>query len=381
MGEGYSRSMGSLWCQGLEVNGRSSVLSLKKFFKGKRVFITGHTGFKGAWLSQWLDSFGAEVSGFSIGIPTKPSMFEALDLASRMEHNVGDINSLDTLKTALKSFEPNVVFHLAAQPLVRRSYLDPIETYQTNVVGTVNVLDVCRELDSLQSLVIVTTDKCYQNNSAGLPFAESDRLGGSDPYSASKACVELVYKSYYDSFFKDKSNAGLCSVRAGNVIGGGDWAVDRLVPDCVRSWVASESVHLRNPGHIRPWQHVLEPLYAYLLLAEQLAARPELSGESFNIGPSDSSHVDVEKVVSTLSSFWPESRWTKEVSNTSTLKESSVLKLDCSKADKLLGVKPTLSLEDALEWTAEWYRAYYNSAEVAARVSSEQISRYQGLLS
>lgn len=330
------------------------------YWAAKRVFVTGHTGFKGSWLCEWLLSLGATVRGFALAPQTRPSLFDVISLHERIDHVVGDVRDTKSLTSALTSFNPHVVFHLAAQPLVRRSYREPLLTYETNVMGTANILDACRQLSSLRAVVSVTTDKCYENREWVWGYRETDALGGPDPYSASKAGAELVTTSYWKSFFRERG-VGVASARAGNVLGGGDWSEDRLVPDAVRAFAASVTVDVRNPKSVRPWQHVVDPLTGYLLLAERADANPELFSGPWNFGPDADSIVSVGDVVSTLAALWGKgAHWRDTSAGAVGPHEATLLSLDVSKARARLDWRPTMDLSRCLAATTTWYRAYYD---------------------
>ena len=338
-------------------------------WSAKRVLVTGHTGFKGGWLSLWLQQKNADVLGIALAPPAGPSLFEDAQVAREMRSVIGDIRDLDVLKLAFSEHHPEIVFHLAAQPLVRHSYLDPLGTYSTNVLGTANVLEAARHTGSVRAVVIVTTDKCYENREWEWPYREIDRLGGFDPYSSSKACAELVVAAYRNSFFNpaDYSRHGvaIASARAGNVIGGGDWAEDRLVPDIFRAFTSELPVRIRCPHAIRPWQHVLEPLRGYLSLAESISDDGVTNAEAFNFGPDQADCRPVEWVVRELAEAWGgDARW--EVDNNVQPHEAHTLKLDCSKAAARLGWRPRIGLKDALGLTAEWYRARRDGQQMHA---------------
>ncbi|MCB9231941.1 MAG: CDP-glucose 4,6-dehydratase [Bacteroidia bacterium] len=327
-------------------------------FKSKKVFITGHTGFKGAWLTLWLQTLGAEVAGFSAGIPTEPSLFSLLNLSSTLHDLRGDIRDQAALQQAILTAQPDFVFHLAAQAIVSTSYQQPVDTFSANVMGTVHVLDALRKLDKPCTAIIVTSDKCYENREWEFGYRESDPLGGKDPYSASKAAAELAINAWYHSFFQD-SGVRVLSVRSGNVIGGGDWAPNRVVPDCIRSWQEGRPVVLRSPGAIRPWQHVLEPLAGYLLAAQHGSTNPGLNGQAFNFGPRPDQTCSVEDMVKGLARHWPGLKEENAFITTPNLefKESRLLKLSWEKAWQDLGWKPKLVLQTTLKMTAEWYQA------------------------
>jgi CDP-glucose 4,6-dehydratase len=349
----------------------------RDFWRGRRVFVTGHTGFKGSWLLLMLRELGAQVHGYSLPPPTDPSLFDLLGLDALCEHRVGDIRDLAGVEAAVQQARPEVVLHLAAQPLVRVSYADPVETYSSNVMGTVHVLDACRRAPDLKSIVVVTTDKCYENVGWVWGYRENDRLGGADPYSNSKAACELVVDAYRRSFFNprdhERHGVGLASARAGNVIGGGDFAVDRLVPDAVRAFAGGQPLMIRNPLSVRPWQHVLDPLLGYLMLAEQLYQDPRFA-TGWNFGPPTDESASVETVVDELVRRWGGSAtWRQDPADHP--HEAATLKLDSTKARLELGWRPRLSLPDALEITANWYKAYSSGEDLMA-LTTVQISRY-----
>ncbi len=340
-------------------------------YAGKRVFVTGHTGFKGGWLCEWLLSLGAEVAGYSLEPNTTPALFDELKLANRLQHQIGDIRDPATLKRAVSDFRPDFIFHLAAQPLVRLSYYQPVETFETNIMGTVHLLEAAAALPDRCSVVVVTTDKCYRNNETGEAFKEDDALGGHDPYSASKAGTEIVVAAYHDSFFgADNAKIALASARAGNVIGGGDWAVDRIIPDAVRALAANQSITVRNPSHIRPWQHVLDPLGGYLLLGAQIGDSPQLR-TAFNFGPHDTSSCTVRELVDEILKHWPGS-WHSDAPP-SAASEMSVLRLAIEKAKSLLDWQPTWDFAQAIERTIGWYRSPVD----AQRKTREQIEEFE----
>jgi CDP-glucose 4,6-dehydratase len=345
------------------------------FWRGKRVFITGHTGFKGVWLSLWLQSLGAEVFGYSTSSPT--SALEGR-LAVPMQTFRGDICDFSKLHSALDATRPEVVMHMAAQPYVRRAFQDPIGTYRTNVIGTATLLEAVRQCDSVRAVLVVTTDKCYENQEWDWAYREVDRLGGSDPYSSSKACMELVVRSFRDSFFSadrmDGRRVGVASARAGNMLGGGDWGKDRLVPDMVRSFAAGKPVVLRNPQAKRPWQFVLEALRGYLLLAEALYEDPAHYAGAWNFGPGAGDVRSVEWIVEKLAAAWgAEAKW--EIQPGQHSQEAQMLRLDCAKAAKELSWAPILDLSDALQMTVDWYRDFYAGKNIA-ETYADQIAAY-----
>jgi len=328
------------------------------FWRGKRVFITGHTGFKGSWLSLWLQQLGAQVKGFALPAPTNPSVFDLCDVANGMESEIADIRDLEVIRQSMASFSPEILIHMAAQPLVRHSYLDPVETYQTNVLGTVNVLEAARSVDNLKVIINITTDKCYHNNEWEWGYRENDPMGGDDPYSSSKGCAELVSAAYKKSFFDlAEKPKRIATVRAGNVIGGGDWAEDRLIPDILKSFEKAESVKLRNPHAIRPWQHVLEPLSGYLMLVEQLWNVGDDYLSAWNFGPHQESMITVGLIAESMASQWG-SGAKVEMDAGNHPHEASILKLDISRAMSQLGWAPKLSLQQALGLIIEWHKAY-----------------------
>ena len=349
------------------------------FWNGKRVFLTGHTGFKGSWLSLWLQIMGADVCGFALKPPTEPSLFEAAHVEQGMTSVIGDVTDLPSLQQAIAQHQPDIVLHMAAQPLVRYSYKNPVETYATNVMGTVNLLEAVRHTPSVRTVVIITSDKCYENKEWVWGYREDEPMGGHDPYSNSKGCAELVTAAYRSSFFSpetyDSHGVGVASGRAGNVIGGGDWALDRLIPDMVRAFHAEESVLIRNPHAIRPWQHVLEPLGGYLVLAEKLWTGGTQYVGGWNFGPNDDDAKPVSWIVERLIQLWGEgASWTLDEGPHP--HEASYLKLDCSKAKSLLKWSPQLTLAEALEWLVEFYKGYYQQDDVRA-IAERQIHQYQ----
>lgn len=355
------------------------------FWKNKRVFITGHTGFKGSWLCLWLHSLGANITGFSLPPPTNPNLFDLCRIDYLVHSIIGDIRSKESVQEAIMLAKPDIVIHMAAQPLVRSSYENPVETYEVNVMGTINLLEAVRMAvrngNAIKAVINVTTDKCYENKEWAWGYREQDALGGFDPYSNSKACSELVTMSYRNSFFNPTAygahGVGLASARAGNVIGGGDWASDRLIPDFIRALLGGTKLKIRNPGAIRPWQHVLEPLGGYLLLAQKLSGDGKLYSQSWNFGPSDEDAKTVEWIVGKLSAKWggnavheiePDDKW----------HEAHYLKLDCSKARNELGWKPKWNLEHTLDRIIEWTRAYEKKQNLRA-VCLTQIEQYSSL--
>lgn len=347
-------------------------------WQGRRVLLTGHTGFKGGWLALWLAGRGAEIRGYALDPPYEPNLFTVASVGAVLEDVRGDIRDFVKLQASLTEFRPEVVFHLAAQPLVRHSYADPLGTYSTNVMGTVHVLEAVRKTPSVRALICVTTDKCYQNREWVWPYRETDPLGGYDPYSSSKACAELVAAGYRSSFFSPERmrehGVAVATARAGNVIGGGDWSQDRLIPDLIRGFEAGRPVLIRHPNAIRPWQHVLESLSGYLMLAEQLMkGQPEFA-TAFNFGPRDEDAWTVGRIATKLAGMWGGgASWIPDSADT--VHEAHFLRLDSSKARADLQWRPRLGTETALEWTAGWYRAWQRGMEMR-KWTEEQIAAY-----
>lgn len=352
-------------------------------FKGKTVLVTGHTGFKGPWLCLWLQKIGAKVIGYSLKPPTTPSLFELAHVSDGMLSILGDICDYNNLLAVLYEHKPEVIIHMAAQSLVLKSYVDPIETYSTNVLGTVNLLEAVRHTKSVRVVVNVTTDKCYENYEWVWGYRENDRLGGRDPYSSSKTCSELVTSAFRDSFFPrskyNKHGVALASARAGNVIGGGDWARDRLIPDCIRSFLKKEKVKIRQPHSIRPWQHALEPLGGYMKLAAMLYTHSADYAEAWNFGPEQSDIKSVKYIVDYIAKRWGKSA-TWETDHVTHPYEANVLKLDCSKTKSLLGWAPCWSLNTALDKTVEWYKFFQNNRNSLRDITLQQISEYENCL-
>jgi CDP-glucose 4,6-dehydratase len=346
------------------------------FWKGKNIFLTGHTGFKGGWLSLWLVSMGAKVTGYSLAPNTTPNLFDVLAINSLIEKShVADIRDLLSLQKAMFEAKPDIVIHMAAQPIVRYSYVNPIETYATNVMGTVHVLDSTRNIDSICATLVVTTDKCYENKEWVWGYRENEPMGGFDPYSNSKGCAELITAAYRQSYFSSaESNNKVASARAGNVIGGGDWSEDRLIPDAIKAFEAKLPLMVRNPLATRPWQHVLEPLSGYLVLAQALYSQGASFASGWNFGPRDEDNRSVKDVIDLFIAQWDgKARWEKEGSEQP--HEANLLKLDCSKASSQLGWAPRWNLETAIEKIAEWQKAYQNK-ETMQKVSLAQINQY-----
>ncbi len=351
-------------------------------FRGKRVLVTGHTGFKGAWLTQWLVELGAKVSGYSVDVPTQPALFDVLGLSAKIDDHRADVRDSLKLTKVFKDFQPEIVFHMAAQPLVRLSYDDPINTFETNVMGTVRVMDAVRQAPSVRVLINVTSDKCYENVERRDGYKETDPMGGKDPYSASKGAAEIVFGAYSRSFFlKPGATQRVGTVRAGNVIGGGDWALDRIVPDCVRAWKKGETVVIRSPESVRPWQHVLEPLSGYLWFAARLWSEQgdKLNGGAFNFGPADTSIRTVKDLIEEMRKSWPESKWQFDPSGIGNKKEAGLLSLNCEKAERELEWTETLGFDQTCQWTAVWYKQWATQRGDLAQLTREQIGQYAEL--
>jgi len=344
-------------------------------YHNKRVLITGHTGFKGSWLALWLSQMGANVTGYALPAPTEPNHFHRLNL--NLHSVTGDVRNLDQLNAAIREQKPDIIFHLAAQAIVRQSYKDPVDTFTSNVLGTINVLEAARSCESVRGVVVVTSDKCYENKEWPWGYRETDALGGYDPYSASKGCAEIVTACWRNSFFnlKDygKSHETLiASARAGNVIGGGDWAADRLIPDLMRAVAKSEKVNIRNPAATRPWQHVLEPLSGYLLLGQKLLEGRKDCACAWNFGPSDEENISVGEIVGLVSQIWPKLDY--QISQSPDQPhEAGLLRLDCSQARTQLKWRPVWNAPTAIQKTAAWYRAWYDEGEI---LSAGQIRSY-----
>ncbi len=342
-----------------------------EMYRNRRVLVTGHSGFKGSWLTLWLKSLGAVVTGVSLPPETEPSHWNLLGIDC--ESHWIDICDVDRLQKTIQNADPEVIFHLAAQPLVRRSYKDPQHTWQTNVIGTVNLLEAARHSSKLQAVVCITTDKCYENKEWCWGYRESDTLGGHDPYSASKAAAEIVIASYRKSFFSGKDSPLLASARAGNVIGGGDWSEDRIIPDLVRAVSSGKPLEIRSPNATRPWQHVLECLYGYLLLGQKLLDGKREFAEAWNFGPDDRSNCSVAGILQVMKKHWPELAWFSSAAVQ--LHEAGLLNLDSSKARIRLGWRPVWNLEETLAKTAAWYRQYLATGEI---LSQKQLEEYLG---
>ena len=350
-------------------------------YKNKRVLITGHTGFKGSWLAIWLKELGADVVGYALDPPSEPSNFKATGLREKVTHIHGDIRDLDRLMETFKKYQPEFVFHLAAQPLVRLSYDEPKMTFDTNVGGTVNVFEAVRKTPSVKVLVNITSDKCYENREWVWGYRENDPMGGHDPYSASKGCAELVFSAYLKSFFSPSAAQnrpiGAASARAGNVIGGGDWGADRLVPDCIRALSGHQPIGIRSPHAVRPWQHVLEPLGGYLLLGAALWQDPQKYSGAWNFGPDDGSHLTVAEMADRLIKYWGSGKW-DDLSDPQALHEAKLLKLNCDKAHAELNWHSALTIDECLQMTAAWYKKFYTAKpqESMYKFCTKQIAEY-----
>jgi CDP-glucose 4,6-dehydratase len=342
----------------------------KNFWVGKKVFLTGHTGFKGSWMSLWLQSMGAIVKGYSLEPTTKPNLYTVASVDTAMDSEIGDIRDLNQITKSMTDFNPGVLIHMAAQPLVRLSYQEPVDTYTTNVIGTVNVLEAARKCTNLKAIVSVTTDKCYENKEWEWGYRESEPMGGHDPYSSSKGCAELVTSAYRRSFFSSDGTASLASARAGNVIGGGDWAEDRLIPDILRAFEKLEPVVIRNPLSTRPWQHVLEPLSGYLVLAQELYLNGDDFAESWNFGPKDEDCKPVNWILDQMVTYWGNNAsWNLDKNNNP--HEAGFLKLDCSKASNRLKWNPKWNLDETLEMIVNWHQLYINAGNIKKQCLKE----------
>ena len=340
------------------------------FWKGKKVYLTGHTGFKGSWLSLWLQEMGAIVKGYSLKVNTQPALFIQANVSAEMDSEIGDIRNLEQLTESMVSFSPDILIHMAAQPLVKLSYQEPVDTYTTNVIGTVNVMEAARKCPNLKAIVSVTTDKCYENKEWEWGYRENEPMGGHDPYSSSKGCAELVTSAYRRSFFSSENTASLASARAGNVIGGGDWAKDRLIPDILTAFEKSKSVVIRNPLSTRPWQHVLEPLSGYLVLAQQLYRNGDEFAEAWNFGPKDEDCKPVSWILDQMVKAWGNNAsWSLDKNNNP--HEAGFLKLDCSKASQKLSWNPKWDLKFTLESIIKWHKVFISKGSIKLQCLEE----------
>ena len=345
-------------------------------YKGKRVFVTGHTGFKGSWLALWLTKLGAEVCGYSLAPNTNPSMFEELKIKDRISKSIiGNILDTEKLEETMVDFQPDIVFHLAAQPIVRLSYKEPKMTYETNVIGSLNVLESARKCKSVKAFVNVTTDKCYENKEVNRGYKEDEPMGGYDMYSSSKGCVEIMSSSFRRSFLQEEGTYAMATARAGNVIGGGDWAEDRLIPDCVRYINSGEKIEIRNPIAVRPWQHVLEPLSGYLLLGQKLLEEGKKYAEGFNFGPKEESVLRVAEVAQKVCEDYGKGEVV--VQKRDDLHEANLLMLNIEKAEKVLGWTPTYTADEAVKKSVEWYKHFYAKDTDMFEFTMEQIKDYE----
>lgn len=351
--------------------------TMMKFWQGKKVLVTGHTGFKGSWLCLWLQSLGANLIGFSLDPPTKPNLFDSTQISRNMKSIIGDIRDFELLQRVLKECQPEIVIHMAAQPLVNFSYQEPLVTYSTNIIGTINLLEAARFTDSVKAIVNVTSDKCYKNQELDRGYREEDSLGGYDPYSSSKACAELITQAYSYSYLKNKG-VNIATARAGNVIGGGDWGKDRLVPDIVNACIKQQTISLRYPNALRPWQHVLEPLHAYLTLAKQLFESPPSFTQAWNFGPNEEQGRTVSWLTDTIIRYWGSGiKWTQNCSEPKY--ETNFLRLSSAKANRSLGWNPQWNIETAIAKTVEWYKSYLKEGNMQ-EITLAQIAEFQKTL-
>ena len=354
-------------------------MNLKKTFKNKKIIVTGHTGFKGSWLTLWLTELGAKVMGISKNIPTNPSHFKLLNLDKKIHSKKINIQDFNKIKKIIKSFKPDFIFHLAAQSIVKKSYTNPVETWRTNLLGTINILESLKEVKKETVTIIITSDKCYKNIETTKGYKENDVLGGDDPYGASKSAAEIAINSYIKSFFNKKNNKNyIVSARAGNVIGGGDWSENRLLPDCIKSWILRRSPKIRNPNSTRPWQHILEVIYGYLLLAKKIKENKKLHGHAFNFGPNMRNNFKVLDVLKKSKKFWKDINW--KIEKKKNFKENVLLNLNNTKVKKYLNWKPVLSFEKTIKLTIDWYKHYCdNKKNLIFQKSINQIKIYNKL--
>ncbi|WP_440669500.1 CDP-glucose 4,6-dehydratase [Candidatus Pelagibacter sp. HIMB1483] len=349
-------------------------------YKNKKILITGHTGFKGSWLSFWLNSLGAKIYGISNNIPTKPSFFNACGVEKISKNYYFDIKDYLKVKKTIFKIKPDFIFHLAAQSLVSKSYDNPNLTWESNLVGTKNVIESLLNYKKKCSVVLITSDKCYKNIETHRPYNEKDVLGGQDPYSASKASAEILFNSYFQSFFKESKHIKIATARAGNVIGGGDWAEDRLIPDCIKLWSINKKVEIRNPKATRPWQHVLEALSGYLLLGYNLNVNKKISGESFNFGPDLRKTFDVATILNLAQKNWKYSRWIIKKRQNFKFKEAKLLSLNSNKARKILKWKIKISIKDVIKFVILWYQTYYFDKKNLLKITKKQINFFENLI-
>ena len=348
-------------------------------YKNKKVIITGHTGFKGSWLTAWLSSLGAHIYGISNDIPTNPSHFENLNIKNNFFDNKIDILEYNKISEKINEIQPDFIFHLAAESLVKKSFLNPVKTFTTNAIGSINILEAVRNTEgNYPVLVMITSDKVYKNNEWIWGYRENDYIGGDDPYSASKGMAELAISSYISTYYSSNKDYKVAVARAGNVIGGGDWAPDRLIPDCIKAWSKNEMVNIRNPQSTRPWQHVLEPLSGYLLLALKLKQNKKINYQKYNFGPNSDNNYTVKQVISEMSKHWENVKISYDKSE-SNLKEAGLLKLNCDKALLELGWTPSLSFKETIKLTIDWYKAYYNNENIY-EITLNQIREYQNII-
>ena len=354
---------------------------LNGVYSGKKILITGHTGFKGSWLTAWLLNMGADVVGVSKDVPTNPSMFEELKLEERIKHYLKDLRDLDAVKAIIADEQPDIIFHLAAQAIVSVSYTDPVETISSNVMGTMNLLEALKTCEKKCAVVLITSDKCYDNVEWVWGYKETDQVGGKDVYSGSKGMAELVIKCYYHSFFQTKPNIRIGVGRAGNVIGGGDWAKDRIVVDCVTAWSKNQPVEIRSPNATRPWQHVLEPLSGYLLLGKHLWEQEQLNGEAFNFGPRAEQNRSVKDLIADLSKYWGFNNVDDALKITGNIPfhEAGLLKLNCDKALFYMKWQPTLNYTETIEFVSKWYYNFYHEHSDSYQFTLDQINAYEAL--
>ena len=350
-------------------------MNLEKNFKNKKVIVTGHTGFKGSWLTLSLKNLGAKVLGISKNIPTKPSNYLASKIDRETKSLRADVKDLDKLRKIIKKFKPDFIFHLAAQSLVSISYENPKETWETNLLGTLNILEILKDIERNTVVVIITSDKAYKNVEKKKGYKETDVLAGIDPYSASKSSTEIAIKSYFDCFLRNKKNIKLGVARAGNVIGGGDWSKNRLIPDCVRSWSKNKTAKIRNPHSTRPWQHVLESVWAYILFASKLKSIKKLNGQAFNFGPNNRKNYSVIELLVSMKKNWNNVKYL--IKKSKKFKESNLLKLNCNKAKKHLGWENILKFDENIKLTAEWYQFFYSNKNKIKDLSLMQIENYK----